>query len=363
MPKKAYDLEGIDPTYGANEDDLLGAFTNHPKGRELRVRAIKEAKEELAAVDLEAQGVLHPDKWLREMAHTQQAESIQAKAAKKIELARIEKAKADEAARFEEQYGTIPEPQPGRLLNPMMSARDLREQGIRWTEGVDYTQPVASKFEQARKAGREEIRKQQIEMGKDYPEVAEATAKMHEKLDIADEMKRLIGQTEGTSQETRAAKLMNTLFSNERVNVAKQKLFARMDEIYGTNFSEQARNLNYANQFDPITGKPGLLPVHTTGKATIGGILGTLFGGLFHQPEIGKYVGAAVGATGSPLVATRLMQAGNVASDVTGVVERGASRVAEKALPIDLLLRLMQEGRRPEDEDTSGREALMRRMQ
>lgn len=361
--KKAYDLEGIDPSYGANEDDLLGAFMNHPKGRELRVRAVKAAKAELAAGDLEAEGVLHPDKWLREMAHTQQAEYVQAKAAKKIELARIEKAKADEAARFEEQYGTIPEPQPGRLLDPMMSAKGMREQGIRWTEGVDYTQPNASKFEQARKSGRAEIRKQLLEMGKDNPEFADAMAKMSEKLDIEDEMKRLIGQTEGVSQETRAAKLMNTLFSNERTNIAKQKLFADMDRVYGTNFSEQALNLNYANQFDPITGKPGLLPVHTTGKATIGGIIGTLLGGLFKQPEIGKYAGAAVGSMGSPLIATRLMQAGNVASDVTGVVERGASRVAEKALPIDLLLRLMQEGWRPEDEATSSRAALMRRMQ
>jgi hypothetical protein len=135
-----------------------------------------------------------------------------------------------------------------------------------------------------------------------------------------------------------------------------------MDEVYGTNFSEQARNLNYANQFDPITGKPGLLPVHTTGKATIGGILGTLFGGMFHQPEIGKYAGAAIGAMGSPLVATRAMQYGGAASDALGGLERGASRVAEKALPIDILLRMIQEGRRPENEDTSGRDALMRRM-
>lgn len=361
--KTAHDLEGIDPTYGADTDDMLGAFHNHPRGREARVRAMNARKEEVAQANLMAKGDRHPDDWVREQAVNQYRDDLASRAAKKAELARIEKAQADEAARFEEQYGTIPEPQPGRLLDPMMSAKGLREQGIRWTEGVDYTQPNASKFEQARKSGRAEIRKQLLEMGKDNPEFADAMAKMSEKLDIEDELLRLIGKTEGTSQETRAARLMNTLFSNERTNVPMQELFARMDKVYGTNFSEQARNLNYANQFDPITGKPGLLPVHTTGKATIGGILGTLFGGIFHQPEIGKYAGAAVGAMGSPLVATRAMQYGGAASDALGVLERGASRVAEKAAPIDILLRMIQEGRRPENEDTSGREALMRRMQ
>lgn len=315
-----YDLPDIDTEYGPHSDDMVAAFKDLGHGNAGRAKVKADFTERIRQ---------------QEMGGT----------AQDLEQA-VGHEKAVQAGKANAKYGEYgppgepPQVVPDRLLSPMWTSQDARGVMQDLVEGIDYNAPNAKAAIEIRKAARGIIRKHQMEnaINSGKPEYIDAIEKMHKKFDAAEEMKRLIGETEGVTQDQKAQNLVNSLYAKGQEYAPKQVSVKNFDQLAGTDFSTEAKDLSLAKQFKTESGKPGWAPVSEGGKRfverapIVGGAVGGLLGALKSHSLAGEGVGAGIGAvlgtglsaTTSPILATRALQAAPIIENLL----KGAAKAA-----------------------------------
>lgn len=209
---------------------------------------------------------------------------------------------------------------PGQAFKQNFNADEYRQIRQIIDEGVNWNEPGAKIYSDAAMKARTAMKNALIQAAP--PEYANAMKSWHDKLDLASEMKSLIGKEEGARQDIRAGSFLKQT-ANEPANGPRRQLLDQFDKASGGTHLADSDLRKLAAEFGP-TGKPSFMPrvspFQGIGEAGAGAALAT-----YGHPILGP-IAATTGIAGSaPGVAVRAIQAANTIPAITSALGKNAS--------------------------------------
>lgn len=172
-----------------------------------------------------------------------------------------------------------------------------------FSKDVGTAEIIEKQLMKVRKAMKESLEDAALKSGN--PEYIKAMKTYSDKLEKLEEIKGYLGKNSST-RERRVEAFVDNLFGKNKTNA--QKVLNDLSEIVGADFVQDAKLAQLAQEFGP-TGKPGLLPTHTTGRSTLGlGAGGTMLvsGAKTGNIPLALAGAGTVGLTSPKIAATTL---------------------------------------------------------
>lgn len=194
----------------------------------------------------------------------------------------------------------------GRLKKggPKLDAEEYRKVRQLLDEDIDWNQTWAKPYSEALAKARTAMKNEMISATP--PEYADAMKSWHDKIDLADEMKSLMGKEEGARQDIRAGSFLNQT-AKEAKGGPRRALLERFDQAAGSKFLDEGELRKLALEFGP-EGAPSWMPqqhpVTMMGEAAAAAGLGHFSG----HPALAALAPFAV-AGSSPALAARAINA------------------------------------------------------
>lgn len=123
-------------------------------------------------------------------------------------------------------------------------------------EGIDWREPWANLYSSALKDARGAAKNELIKSAP--PSYAPAMKKWHEKIELGEEMKAMIGKEDGARQDIRAGAFLNQA-AKSAPGSPQRKLLKKFEEYTGTKHTDEAEKAMRAREFGP-EGKPEFTP-------------------------------------------------------------------------------------------------------